>query len=96
MDAVSSRNCAMTVQFPAATSWSSLIYNDINAKTTAAINEDTAMVYSAVRDLVMMVCLIEWVPLMGGTHLKTQKLMMFQARSSQSVTAGETTMLSIS
>lgn len=64
----------MTVQLPAATSWSSLMYNDMKAKTTAAINEDTAMVYSAVRDLVMMVCLIEWVPLMGGTHLKTQRL----------------------
>lgn len=50
------------------------MYNEMKAKTTAAINEDTAMVYSAFRDLVMMVCLIEWVPLMGGTHLKTQRL----------------------
>ena len=64
----------MTVQFPAATSWSSLMYNEMKAKTTAAINEDTAIVYSAVRDLVMMVCLIEWVPLMGGTHLIRQRL----------------------
>lgn len=74
MDAVRSRNCAMTVQFPAATSWSSLMYNEMKAKTTAAINEDTAIEYSAVRDLVMMVCLIEWVPLMGGTHLNRQRL----------------------
>lgn len=77
MDAVSSRNCAMTVQFPAATSWSSLMYNEMKAKTTAAINEDTAIEYSAVRDLVMMVCLIEWVPLMGGTHWKTQRLKVY-------------------
>ena len=74
MDAVSSRNCAITVQLPAATSWSSLMYNEMKAKTTAAINEEIAMVYSAVLDLVMMVCLIEWVPLMGGTHWKTQRM----------------------
>ena len=43
----------MTVQFPAATSWPSLIYNDMKAKTTAAINEDTAIVYSALRDFVI-------------------------------------------
>lgn len=74
MDAVSSRNCAITVQLPAATSWSSLMYNEMKAKTTAAINEETAIVYSAVLDLVMIVCLIEWVPLMGGTHLKIYRL----------------------
>lgn len=55
MEAVSSRNWAITVQLPAATSWSSLMYNEMKAKTTAAINEETAIVYSAVRDLVMMV-----------------------------------------
>lgn len=43
----------MTVQLPAATSWPSLIYNDMKAKTTAAINEDTAIEYSAERDFVM-------------------------------------------
>ena len=72
----------MTVQLPAATSWSSLMYNEMKAKTTAAINEDTAIVYSAVRDLVMMVCLIEWVPLMGGTHLNRQRLKVDYSYSS--------------
>lgn len=85
----------MTVQFPAATSWSSLMYNEMKAKTTAAINEETAIEYSAVRDLFMMVCLIEWVPLMGGTHWKTQRLIMLKNHSCHSVMAGEIAMFSM-
>lgn len=51
MDAVSRRNCAMTVQFPAATSWASLIARETNAKITAARNEPTATMYSIVLDV---------------------------------------------
>lgn len=55
MDAVSSRNCAMMVQFPAAISCSSLIASETKAKITATMKEVTAVRYSILRcfDIVM-------------------------------------------
>lgn len=53
MDAVSRRNCAITVQLPAATSCASLIASDTNAKTIAATKEPTATVYSIARDFIL-------------------------------------------
>ena len=55
MEAVSSRNCAMMVQFPAATSWASLMERETNAKITATIKEVTAIRYS-MRRRVGMLC----------------------------------------
>lgn len=49
MDAVSSRNCAMMVQFPAAISCASLIANETKAKITATMKEVTAVRYSILR-----------------------------------------------
>lgn len=54
MEAVRSRNCAITVQFPAATSWLSAIERDTKAKTTAARKEATAMEYSTARDFICL------------------------------------------
>lgn len=49
MDAVSSRNCAMMVQFPAAISCASLIASETKAKMTATMKEVTAVRYSILR-----------------------------------------------
>lgn len=49
MDAVSSRNCAMMVQFPAAISCASLIASETKAKITATMKEVTAVRYSILR-----------------------------------------------
>lgn len=46
MLAVSRRNCATMVQLPAATSWSSAMYSETNAKMTAVMNEPKATEYS--------------------------------------------------
>lgn len=56
MDAVSNRNCAMMVQFPAAISCASLIASETKAKITATMKEVTAVRYSILRcfDIVMM------------------------------------------
>lgn len=51
MDAVSSRNCAMMVQFPAAISCASLIVSETKAKMTATMKEVTAVRYSILRCL---------------------------------------------
>ena len=57
MDAVSSRNCAMMVQFPAAISCASLIASETKAKITATMKEVTAVRYSILRcfDIVMQI-----------------------------------------
>lgn len=49
IDAVSNRNCATTVQFPAATSCSSEMASETNANTTAAIKLRSATEYSSLR-----------------------------------------------
>ena len=49
MDAVSRRNCAMMVQFPAAISCASLIASETKAKITATMKEVTAVRYSILR-----------------------------------------------
>lgn len=54
MDAVSSRNCAMMVQFPAAISCASLIASETKAKITATMKEVTAVRYSILRCLDIM------------------------------------------
>ena len=46
IDAVSSKNCATSVQFPAATSCSSDMMSDVTARPTATINDATATAYS--------------------------------------------------
>lgn len=55
MDAVSSRNCAMMVQFPAAISCASLIANETKAKITATMKEVTAVRYSILRCFDIMI-----------------------------------------
>lgn len=55
MDAVSSRNCAIMVQFPAATSWASLMVSETNAKITATTKEVTAIRYSMRRCLAIFI-----------------------------------------
>lgn len=56
IDAVSNRNCAMMVQFPAAISCASLIASETKAKITATMKEVTAVRYSILRclDIVLM------------------------------------------
>lgn len=49
MDAVSKRNCAITVQLDAPTWWVSSIITAVKAKATAARNEPTAIAFSVVR-----------------------------------------------
>lgn len=63
MDAVSSRNCAMMVQFPAAISCASLIASETKAKITATMKEVTAVRYSILRcfDIVAGVFSTRWV-----------------------------------
>lgn len=51
MDAVRSRNWAMTEQLPAATSWASEIASDAKAKATAATKLATATDNSTRRDI---------------------------------------------
>ena len=46
IDAVRSRNWAITLQFPAATSCASEIASEANAKQTAAMKLPTATIYS--------------------------------------------------
>ena len=55
MEAVRSRNCAMMVQLPAATSWASEIERETNAKITATTKEVTAIRYSMRRCLAIMI-----------------------------------------
>ena len=51
MEAVNIKNCATSVQLPAATSWELLIARLTNASTTAATKDATATVYSMARFL---------------------------------------------
>lgn len=55
MEAVSKRNCAITVQLPAATSCASEITNETKAKATAAMNDASATTYSNFRDLCLTI-----------------------------------------
>ena len=76
MEAVNRRNWAITVQLPAATSWSSLMYKEMYAKTTAAINDDTAIVYSALLDFVIY-CFIRMGAVDGRHPLDNSLIDMF-------------------
>lgn len=48
IDAVSKRNCAMTVQLPAAISWPSSMISAVKANITAAMKDATAILFSTV------------------------------------------------
>ena len=53
IDAVKIKNCATSVQLPAATSCWSLSKRDVKDRATATMNEVTATVYSIFRDWFM-------------------------------------------
>lgn len=48
IDAVKSKNCAITMQTPAAMSWSSLMYREVKAKAVAVAKLLTAVALSIV------------------------------------------------